>query len=225
MMTSGVRYADLRCGSMTTDLDIRPLTPERLPDLASLFEQGGDPKWCWCAYFRIRGFDFSKGGKERHRAAMEAATYAAADDDRAPGLVAYDGDEAVGWISIGPREDYERLAYSTVLKPLDDKPVWSIVCFVVGKKARGRGVATRLLDAGVDYARGHGARLLEAYPVDVAEGQRIASADAYRGTLTMFERAGFKVADWRTTPSTRTSRPIVRRAVRRRRQPVPTSSG
>jgi GNAT superfamily N-acetyltransferase len=210
---------------MTTDLDIRPLTPERLPDLASLFEQGGDPKWCWCAYFRIRGFDFSKGGKERHRAAMEAATYAAADDDRAPGLVAYDGDEAVGWISIGPREDYERLAYSTVLKPLDDKPVWSIVCFVVGKKARGRGVATRLLDAGVDYARGHGARLLEAYPVDVAEGQRIASADAYRGTLTMFERAGFKVADWRTTPTTRTSRPIVRRAVRRRRQPVPTSSG
>ena len=210
---------------MTTDLDIRPLTPERLPDLASLFEQGGDPKWCWCAYFRIRGFDFSKGGKERHRAAMEAATYAAADDDRAPGLVAYDGDKAVGWISIGPREDYERLAYSTVLKPLDDKPVWSIVCFVVGKKARGRGVATRLLDAGVDYARGHGARLLEAYPVDVAEGQRIASADAYRGTLTMFERAGFKVADWRTTPSTRTSRPIVRRAVRWRRQPVPTSSG
>jgi GNAT superfamily N-acetyltransferase len=210
---------------MTTHLDIRPLTPERLPDLASLFEQGGDPKWCWCAYFRIRGFDFSKGGKERHRAAMEAATYAAADDDRAPGLVAYDRDEAVGWISIGPREDYERLAYSTVLKPLDDKPVWSIVCFVVGKKARGRGVATRLLDAGVDYARGHGARLLEAYPVDVAEGQRIASADAYRGTLTMFERAGFKVADWRTTPSTRTSRPIVRRAVRWRRQPVPTSSG
>lgn len=46
---------------MATTLDIRPLTPERLPDLASLFEQGGDPKWCRCAYFRIRGFDFSKG--------------------------------------------------------------------------------------------------------------------------------------------------------------------
>src|SRR6476659_9470347 len=60
-------------------LDIRPLTPERLPDLASLFEEGGDPKWCWCAYFRIRGFDFSKGSKERHRAAMEAATYATAE--------------------------------------------------------------------------------------------------------------------------------------------------
>jgi len=200
---------------MTTALDIRPLTPDRLPDLASLFEQGGDPKWCWCAYFRIRGFDFSKGGKERHRAAMEAATRATAEEDRAPGLVAYDGDEAVGWISIGPREDYERLAHSTVLKPLDDKPVWSIVCFVVGRHARGRGVARKLLDAGVDYARQHGARLLEAYPVEVAEGTRIPPGDAYRGTLSMFENAGFKIAARRATPGSQTTRAIVRRAIRR----------
>jgi len=199
----------------TATLDIRPLTPDRLPDLASLFEQGGDPNWCWCAYFRIRGFDFSKGGKERHRSAMEAATYATAEVDRAPGLVAYDGDEAVGWISIGPREDYERLAHSTVLKPLDDKPVWSIVCFVVGRQARGRGVARKLLEAGVDYAREHGARFLEAYPVEVAEGKRVPAGDVYRGTLSMFEKAGFKVAARRTTPGSRTTRPIVRRAIRR----------
>ena len=196
-------------------LNIQPLTPERLPDLASLFEQGGDPKWCWCAYFRIRGFDFSKGGKERHRAAMEAATDAATNEDRAPGLVAYDRDEAVGWISIGPRKDYERLAYSTVLKPLDDKPVWSIVCFVVGKTARGRGVAKRLLDAGVDYARDHGATLLEAYPVEIHEGERIRAGDVFRGTLSMFEKAGFKVAARRPTPGG-APRPIVRRAIRRR---------
>jgi GNAT superfamily N-acetyltransferase len=199
----------------TATLEIRPLTPERLPDLGSLFEQGGDPKWCWCAYFRIRGFDFSKGSKERHRSAMEAATYATAEVDRAPGLVAYDGDEAVGWISIGPREDYERLAHSTVLKPLDDKPVWSIVCFVVGRQARGRGVARKLLEAGVDYAREHGARFLEAYPVEVAEGKRVPAGDVYRGTLSMFEKAGFKVAARRTTPGSRTTRPIVRRAIRR----------
>ena len=215
MMTADVRYTDLPSSVMTTALDIRPLTPERLPDLGSLFEQGGDPKWCWCAYFRIRGFDFSKGGKERHRAAMEAATYATAEEDRAPGLVAYDGDEAVGWISIGPREDYERLAHSTVLKPLDDRPVWSIVCFVVGRQARGRGVARKLLEAGVDYAREHGARLLEAYPVEVAEGTRVPPGDVYRGTLSMFEQAGFEVAARRTTPGSRTTRPIVRRAIRR----------
>lgn len=196
-------------------LEIRPLTPDRLPDLASLFEQGGDPRWCWCAYFRIRGFDFSKGGKERHRAAMEAATHSTAEEDRAPGLLAYDGDEVVGWISIGPRADYERLAHSTILKPLDDKPVWSIVCFVVGKKARGRGIAKRLLDAGVDYARDHGATLLEAYPVEVEEGERIRAGDVFRGTLSMFEKAGFEVAARRPTPGG-AARPIVRRAIRRR---------
>jgi GNAT superfamily N-acetyltransferase len=206
---------------MAARLDIRPLTPDRLPDLASLFEQGGDPRWCWCAYFRIRGFDFSKGSKARHRAAMEDATHRTDRAGRAPGLVAYEGDEAVGWISIGPREDYERLAYSTVLKPLDDTPVWSIVCFVVGRRSRGQGVAKRLLDAGIDYARDHGATMLEAYPVEVIDGRRVRSGDVYRGTLAMFQRAGFKVAERRTTPGTRTSRPIVRRAVRRRRRPEP----
>ena len=205
---------------MATNLDIRPLTPERLPDLASLFEQGGDPKWCWCAYFRIRGFDFSKGGKDRHRAAMEAATMATALEDRAPGLVAYDGDDAIGWISIGPREDYERLAHSTVLKPLDDKPVWSIVCFVVGRRSRGRGVAKTLLDAGIDYARDHGATLLEAYPVELEDGKRVPAGDAFRGTLSMFERAGFKVAGRRPTPGG-APRLIVRRAVRPRRAERP----
>ncbi len=201
---------------MTTALDIRPLTPDRLPDLAELFEQGGDPKWCWCAYFRIRGFDFSKGGKTRHRRAMEAATHEAAREDRAPGLVAYEGDEAVGWVSIGPREDYERLAYSIVLQPIDDRPVWSIVCFVVGRRSRGRGIAHDLLDAGIDYAREHGATMLEAYPVEVDPGERIPSGSVYRGTLSMFERAGFKVIERRPTPGG-APRPIVRRGLRRRR--------
>jgi len=132
-------------------------------------------------------------------------------------LVAYDGAEAVGWISIGPRDDYERLAHSTVLMPIDDKPVWSIVCFVVGRRARGRGVARALLDAGVDYARDHGARMLEAYPVDVPDGERIPSANVFRGTLTMFERAGFKVVARRQGPGAERPRPIVRRAIRRRR--------
>ena len=199
-------------------LDIRPLTPHRLPDLAALFEQGGDPKWCWCAYFRIRGFDFSSGGKARHRQVMETAAVENAKEGRAPGLVAYDGEEAVGWISIGPREDYERLAHSTVLKPIDDKPAWSIVCFVVGRRSRGRGVAERAPGAGIDYARDHGATLLEAYPVEVTEGERVPSADVFRGTLAMFERAGFKVVARRASPGAPSPRPIVRRHIRPRRK-------
>ena len=195
-------------------LAIEPLTPERLPDLASLFEQGGDPKWCWCAYYRVRSTDFSKASKARHRGIMEGAVVDTARDGRAPGLVAYDGEDAVGWISIGPREDYERLAYSKVLAPIDEKPVWSIVCFVVGRRARGRGIARALLDAGITYARKHRARTLEAYPVEVPAGGRIPSADAYRGTLSMFEAAGFKVVTRRKPSGGGADRPIVRLELR-----------
>jgi len=192
------------------ELAIQPLTPDRLPDLASLFEQGGDPKWCWCAYYRVRSTDFSKASKTRHRSVMEGAVVANARDGRAPGLVAYDGDEAVGWMSIGPREDYERLSHSRVLAPIDETPVWSIVCFVVGRRARGKGVARALLQAGIAYARKHRARMLEAYPVEIEAGGRLPSANVYRGTLSMFEAAGFVIVTRRTSPGGGAARPIVR---------------
>jgi GNAT superfamily N-acetyltransferase len=202
---------------MLIDLGIRPLTPDRIADLATLFDQGGDPRWCWCAYFRVRGVSFSGSGVKRHRGVLEAAARETAVQGRAPGLVAYADGEVVGWVSVGPREDYERLAYSKVLAPIDDKPVWSIVCFVVGRRSRGQGIANALLDAAIDYARDHGATLLEAYPVELAEGQRIGPGEAYKGTLSMFERAGFKVVKRRQWNPTTPVRPIVRKAIRRRR--------
>ena len=192
------------------DLRIEPLTPDRLPDIAALFEEGGDPKWCWCAYFRVRGVDFSNAPKARHRGVLETAVDKGVALGRAPGLVAYDGGSPVGWISIGPREDYERLAHSKVLAPVDDIPVWSIVCFVVARRARGRGVARALLDAGIDYAREHGATTLEAYPVEIPDGERIPSSDVFRGTLAMFEQAGFAVVARRQWNASTPERPIVR---------------
>ena len=201
---------------MAADLEFHPLTPKRLPDLASLFEQGGDPKWCWCASFRVRGMDFTKARAADNRAVLEKAARADARRGRAPGLIAYRDGEAIGWVSLAPREDFERLEHSKVLARVDDKPVWSIVCFVVGRRARGQGVANAMLAAAIDYARDQGATLLEAYPTDVADG-RIPSANAYMGTLSMFERAGFTKVDRRQANSSVRPRPIVRRAIRARR--------
>jgi GNAT superfamily N-acetyltransferase len=197
------------------ELAIVPLTPARLPDLATLFGQGGDPSDCWCAFYRARGSWPAKREDRiaRNRAVLESAVGTLQAEDRAPGLVAYQDGEAVGWVSLGPRPDYERLQHSTVLRPLDDKPVWSIVCFVVGRQSRGRGIANALLDAAIAYAREHGATLLEAYPRDT-HGQRIHAGDAYRGTLSMFERAGFEVAARRQFNAASPVRPIVRRRVR-----------
>ena len=157
--------------------------------------------------------DFSSGGVARHRATMEAAARDGRRVGRAPGLVAYADDAAVGWVSVGPRSDYERLTYSRILAPVDDTPVWSIVCFVVGRRARGQGVAHQLLAAAIDYARDHGATMLEAYPVEVPDGGRIDSAQVYKGTLSMFERAGFEVVARRISPGSKQPRPIVRLAL------------
>jgi GNAT superfamily N-acetyltransferase len=201
---------------MPPDLKIRPLTEERLGDVATLFNQGGDPKWCWCAYFRIRGMDWKNSTPKRNRAVLERAVDAGRKSRRAPGLVAYRDGEAVGWVGLAPREEYERLEHSVVLRRVDEKPVWSIVCFVVGRRARGQGVARALLDAAIVYARDHGATLLEAYPVD-AGGRRIPAATAYQGTLSMFEDAGFREIERRRYNRSSPERPIVRRRLRPRR--------
>jgi GNAT superfamily N-acetyltransferase len=190
-------------------LEIRPLTPRRMGDLAGLFGQGGDPKWCWCAFFRVRGLDFTNSTAADNRAVLEAAVRDERREGRAPGLVAFLDGEPVGWTSLGPRADSERLAHSKVLAPVDDRPVWSIVCFVVARRRRGQGIAVALLDAAIAYAHDHGATTLEAYPVDTSAG-RIASASAYHGTLSMFERAGFTVAEVRRANASSAPRPIVR---------------
>ena len=205
--------------SMSRDLEIHPLTPKRLPDLAALFGQGGDPKWCWCAFYRVRGLTWSNATPAGNRKVLEKAVRTDARAGRAPGLVAYRDGEAVGWVSLAPREEFDRLEHSTVLARIDDKPVWSIVCFVVGRKARGQGVAEALLGAAVAYARDHGARLLEAYPVDTGGG-RVPSANAYHGTLGMFERAGFRVVERRQANASTKVRPIVRRALRGKAAPA-----
>jgi GNAT superfamily N-acetyltransferase len=209
---SGTGYAQ--------NVDIRPLTPGRFADLAALFEEGGDPKWCWCVYFRFRGRDWTNSTAAQNRAALETL---AERTDPAPGLIAYRDGRAVGWVSLGPREDYERIVHSKVLAAVDDVPVWSIVCFVVSRRARGQGVAAVLLDAAIDYARGHGATTLEAYPVDTSAG-RIPAANAYRGALSMFERAGFTVVDRRQWNASTPVRPIVRLALERDRAPGDAAS-
>lgn len=197
---------------VASELEILPLTRERLTDLAALFGRGGDPKWCWCSFYRVRGVDFRTATAASNRSVLEQAVETTAAEGRAPGLIAYRDGEAVGWVSLGPRDDFERLRHSRVLAAIDERPVWSIVCFVVARPARGQGIAAALLDAAVRYAQEHGATLLESYPADT-QGRRIGAAEAYKGTVPMFEGAGFEVAERRQANRTSAPRPIMRRSV------------
>jgi GNAT superfamily N-acetyltransferase len=156
-------------------------------------------------YYRKRGLSWSNTTPAKNRLGLRAL----ADDDPAPGLVAYDGDRAVGWISLGPRQSYDRLNSAKLLAPVDERPVWSVVCFVVSRSARGKGVAALMLDAGIAYARNHGATTLEAYPV-AAERGKVPAAHAFHGVQSMFESAGFRVVDVRQWNKASPPRPIMR---------------
>ena len=191
-------------------LVIRPLDASTWDALARLFERPGDPRWCWCMFWRKPGSGWSNADPAANRADLRAL----ADAARAPGLVALRGDEAVGWVSVAPRPDYPRLERSRTIPQLPGDGVWAVVCFVVARTARRTGVAATLLDAAAAFAREHGAQVLEAYPVRT-DGARMPSAAAYTGTLGMFERAGFTVvAQTSSRPAPGLLRVVVRRDLR-----------
>ena len=167
-------------------LSIRPLTPERWPALADLFGKSGASNGCWCMYWRI-GAAYRKRPRDRNKAAFRAV----AKRGPPPGLLAFDGNLAVGWCQLTPRADLPWLERARVAKPVDALPVWSLSCFYVRRGYRRRGVATALIAAAVTAARRAKAAALEAYPVDT--GVPGCTANLFTGTASAFARAGFKI--------------------------------
>jgi GNAT superfamily N-acetyltransferase len=184
---------------------VRPLTPARWDDLEAVFNARGCSvaRGCWCMYYRVRGKGAYTRPSDDQRALSKSALKALAAQDPPPGLIGYRGKVPVGWVSLGPREDYAKLANSPTMKPVDAQPVWSIVCFVVPSEFRKQGVARELLAGAVEYARKRGVRLLEAYPVDKDESS--ASDAPWFGSKTMFDEAGFREVARR-----KPARPVVR---------------
>jgi GNAT superfamily N-acetyltransferase len=103
------------------------------------------------------------------------------------GVLAYQDGEPVGWCSIAPRETYEALERYRGLPRLDKAPVWSVVCFLVDRSARGQGLTLGLLRAAVEYAHAEGAKIIEGYPVE--PGPRLYT---YMGSPSTFRKAGFR---------------------------------
>lgn len=125
-----------------------------------------------------------------------------------PGVLAYVDGEPAGWCAIAPRHRLARLERSRVMAALDDKPVWSVTCFFIGRRHRGRGLTLRLLRAAMKLAATHGGRLIEGYPTDPA-GKRRPALFVWTGVSATFARAGFREVARRAP-----TRPIMRRAVR-----------
>lgn len=186
-------------------LTVRPLTPERWPDLEAVFNARGCSvaRNCWCMYYRRSGSRGPLPAGMTYAQANRADLRALVDAGEPPGLIGYLGRKPVGWVSLGPREDFAKLQRSPVMKPVDDQPVWSIVCFVVPAEHRGQGIARALLDGAITYAKKRGARLLEAYPVD--KPGRASDESMWFGAKSMYDAAGFEEVARR-----KPQRPVVR---------------
>jgi len=186
-------------GRKKNGLEFHPLTDDRWTDFAKLFGKRGACGGCWCMWWRqtAKEYEASKGEKNRRKMKRIVAS------GKEPGIIAYHEGEPVGWCAVAPRLEYTRLSTSRILKPLDDRPVWSIVCLFVAKSHRGRGVSGALIEAAVEFAHGRGGRIVEAYPVEPKK--RMPDAFAFHGLAVSYSRAGFKEVARRSA-----TRPIMR---------------
>lgn len=167
------------------NLEFHPVIPERWEDFVAVFGQNGACSGCWCMYWRKPRSEWNLGTKAINRTEIKAVI----DSGRVPGLLAYVEGVPAGWVSVAPRSEFPTLERSRVLYPVDDQPVWSIVCFFVHRKFRRVGLMRPLIDAAVDYARSQGADIVEAYPSD--PGRKMGSTDIYMGVASTFLEAGF----------------------------------
>jgi ribosomal protein S18 acetylase RimI-like enzyme len=155
-------------------------------------------------YYRLSGRREPSAAGPTPAAANRRDLKALVDAGEFTGPIAYRGRTPVGWLSLGPREDYAKLRRSQVMKPVDDRLVWSIICFVVPSEFRGEGVARALLDGAIEFARKRKVKLLEAYPVD--KPARSHDDNMWFGAKSMFDAAGFREVARR-----KPARPVVRR--------------
>ncbi|HEY5856727.1 MAG TPA: GNAT family N-acetyltransferase, partial [Aldersonia sp.] len=149
-----------------------------------------DANVCWCLSYRIP----SKENRALRGPARGERVAALVAIDPPPGVLAYDGDEVVGWAAVAPRADTS-FARNRKIPHVDDLAVWSVWCLRVRPGHRGRGISHPLLAGAVAFARDRGAPAIEGYPVD-NRGAKVDLTMAYVGTRGLFEAAGFtKAAD------------------------------
>ncbi|NIO04079.1 MAG: GNAT family N-acetyltransferase [Proteobacteria bacterium] len=168
------------------DLRFHALTSERWSDFEKLFGERGACGGCWCMWWRLKRSEFERQKGEGNRRAMQRIVGAG----EVPGILAYTGDEPVGWCSVAPRDSFPVLNRSRILKKVDERPTWSVVCFFIDKNYRNKGVSFHLVRAAIEYAKKQGGKLLEGYPVEPRK-DRIPAAFAWTGLESAFRRAGF----------------------------------
>jgi len=185
--------------------EYHPLTADRWKDLEALFGERGACGGCWCMSWRLSKSEFTSQKGSKNKAALMKMV----KSGEIPGIIGYSEGKPVAWCSLAPRETFPALERSRTLKRIDDKPVWSVVCFFIAKPFRKKEISVRILESAVEYARKNGAKIVEGYPVEPKKG-RWPDAFAWTGVASAFKKAGFKEVH-RGSPS----RPIMRYSIKK----------
>ena len=166
---------------------MRPATLARFDDVVEMLgpKKRPDADPCWCLAYRLGTSAAAKLGVDGKRETVRELCRRR----RAPGVLAYDGEEVVGWAAVAPREELAEFTDESVYPRVDDLPVFSLFCLRARAGHRKQGVGQALIEGAVDFARRHHAPAIEAYPVDTDD--KVDGIFAYPGVRKMFERAGF----------------------------------
>jgi GNAT superfamily N-acetyltransferase len=197
---------------MTEDIRVIPANEASWKDIQAVFGTRGSSSICWCQRYKLaRREAFSRFPAEERAARLRMQTNAGQPDASATsGLVAYLGDEPVGWCAVEPRPAYEGLlrVYRTPWEGRDedrtDEGIWAVTCVLVRAGFRGRGISIALATAAAQFARRRGAQAIEAYPMRTEAGE-VTWDEIHVGAESIFNAAGF----------TEVTRPGKRRVVMR----------
>ena len=181
-------------------INFKELTLETWQDFEILFGERGACGGCWCMYWRLHNKDFEAQKGSGNKKSMKGLI----KNNQQIGIIMYIDHEPIGWCSVAPREDFVRLENSKILKPIDDNPVWSIVCFFTDKKYRRKGYSKKLLQEVIKMTKKKGANILEGYPHE-PKNDNMPAAFAWTGISTAFTKAGFEEVARRSE-----TRPIMR---------------
>ncbi|PUA80319.1 GNAT family N-acetyltransferase [Nocardioides currus] len=182
-----------------------PVTEKRFDDFADVINPRRRSTHCWCLSHRLQATEIDELGD----GSRESAARALAARRGSFGVVTYRDDEPVGWCHVAPRAEISRLAASTLIRPIDEVAVWSIICTVVRSGRRRQGVTRHLIEGAVAYAASRGAPAVETYPVD-PQG-RMDLTMAFVGTRAMFEACGFEVVGRTDAVASKMPRLVMRR--------------
>jgi len=189
--------------SVSENIRFEELRPDLWPAVERLFGPNGACGGCWCMWWRAES---RKAWNQMRGALAKKAFKNLVQKSKAHGVLAFAGDEPEGWCSFGPRPDFPVLETVRAYKRDDTTDVWSIICFFIHRKWRGKGLSRGLLRASVQAMQKRGVKIIEGYPTTTTKGgKRLTSSLAWTGPLKIFEELGFK-----TVQSTNPLKPLVR---------------